>query len=143
MKIFIPGNVPSSKNSKVKTARGVFNSKTVTKYLRGLGVKSYSMRFKSWDGYKIRPNVFEAIVAPLREYLKTQTPPHPIGFHFVRDSRRRFDFTNAVQILADLMVCHQVIQDDDMDNFLPYYRVINGQAYSIDKHKPGVWIFAE
>ena len=29
--IFIPGNVPSLKNSKVKTSRGIFSSPTVTR----------------------------------------------------------------------------------------------------------------
>ena len=40
--IFIPGNTPSLKNSKVKTARGIFSSTTVKKYLRNLGIQNYS-----------------------------------------------------------------------------------------------------
>ena len=39
--IFIPGNVPSLKNSKIKTERGVFASKTVTTYLKLFGIKSF------------------------------------------------------------------------------------------------------
>ena len=34
--LWIPFNVPSSKNSKVKTSRGIFHSKTVKNYLREL-----------------------------------------------------------------------------------------------------------
>ncbi len=31
--IFIPGNIPSLKNSKIATSKGVFSSKTVKKFL--------------------------------------------------------------------------------------------------------------
>ena len=34
--IFIPHNVPSLKNSKVKTSKGIFASPTVSKYIRKL-----------------------------------------------------------------------------------------------------------
>ena len=49
--IFIPSNVPSLKNSKVKTSKGIFPSKTVTKYIRGLGIQSYNSRKKEVKGY--------------------------------------------------------------------------------------------
>lgn len=43
---FIPGNVPSLKNSKVKTNKGIFPSKTVSKYLKSFGIISYSSEKK-------------------------------------------------------------------------------------------------
>ena len=55
---FIPGNVPSLKNSKVKTSRGIFPSKTVVKYLRDIGVLRYSVRDKEVQEYKTKPNTF-------------------------------------------------------------------------------------
>jgi hypothetical protein len=48
----------------------------------------------------------------------------------------RFD----VQIIADLLVAHGCITDDDMDHFLPIPMWKNGQWYSLDKNNPGVWI---
>ena len=45
--IFIKGNIPSLKNSKVKTSKGVFHSKTVTNFLRSYGIKSYSSQRKN------------------------------------------------------------------------------------------------
>ena len=60
--IFIPGNVPSLKNSKVKTGRGIFHSPTVGRYIRALGIQHYNPRKREVTGYvsKERPNVFES-----------------------------------------------------------------------------------
>ena len=52
--IFIPNNVPSLKNSKVKTGRGIFSSPTVNKYLRALGIQSFSSSKKFVKGYVIK-----------------------------------------------------------------------------------------
>lgn len=138
--IWIDGNVPSLKNSKVKTSRGVFASKTVGKYLQHLGVAGYSVRSKTYVNYKTRPNNFEALRDAFINELKGKKYPIKIGFHFVRNSNRSFDFHNAVQILADLMVAHDYIEDDDMDHFLPVPLKIKGAWYSVDKDKPGVYI---
>lgn len=142
MKIFIPFNVPSSKNSKIATAKGVFMSKTVRKYLQAIGIKRFSVSKKTVEVYKKagRPNLFELSVAPLREYLKDKEPPHVIGFHFVRGSKHAFDFTNVAQIICDLLVAHGVIFDDNMDCLIPFPLQIEGAWYSYDKEKPGVVI---
>ena len=42
MEIFIPFNVPSLKNSKIKTTRGIFPSKTFKKYLQAIGIQHFS-----------------------------------------------------------------------------------------------------
>ena len=55
--IFIAGNTPSSKNSRVNTSRGSFASKTVTKYLRSLGIKSYSSSKRTVEDYKTKENI--------------------------------------------------------------------------------------
>ena len=141
MIIFIPENVPSLKNSKIATTKGVFMSKTCKRYLQKLGVKSYSASRREVVGYKTMPNLFENRVAVLRGFLSEfRKPPYRVDFHFVRDSKRKFDFINAVQILADLMVAHRVIADDDMDNFIPGALFFNNRWYSINKQKPGVWV---
>lgn len=137
MRIFIPGNCPSLKNSKIATSKGVFMSKTVRKYLQSLGVKSYSVRKRTVENYKTRPNLFEEAVKPMREYLARHTPPYSIGFHFIRGARHKFDFTNACAIICDLLVAHRVIKDDNMDILIPSPFVYLNLWYSYDKKKPG------
>ena len=139
--IFIPGNVPSLKNSKVKTSRGIFSSKTVKKYLANLGIQRYSSSRKEVLGYKTRPNIFqEQIVPQIIELLENKEPPFEIGFHFVRGTKHKFDFNNANQLIADLIVAHDVLEDDNMDYFIPFALKIDNKFYSVDKTNPGVWI---
>lgn len=137
MRVFIPGNVPSLKSSKVATSKGVFPSKTVRKYLQFLGVKSYSSRKRTVEPYKTRPNLFEEAVAPMRDYLATLYPPYLIGIYFVRGTRHRFDFTNAAAIIEDLLVAHQVIEDDNMDILIPSPYQLGDLWYGYDKTHPG------
>ena len=139
--IWISGNVPSLKNSKVKTSRGIFSSKTVKKYLANLGIQRYSSSRKKVLGYKTRPNIFqEQIVPQIIELLENKEPPFEIGFHFVRGTKHKFDFNNANQLIADLIVAHDVLEDDNMDYFIPFALKIDNKFYSVDKTNPGVWI---
>ena len=140
MQIFIKGNVPSLKNSKVATSKGVFMSKTVRKYLQKLGVKSYSVSKKTVENYKTRPNLFEIAVAPMREYLRDKKPPYVIGLHFIRGTQHKADWINLAQIVCDLLVAHGVIFDDDMDHLIPSPYIILQRWYGYDKENPGVII---
>jgi hypothetical protein len=137
IEIWIPGNVPSLKNSRISCAKGSFYSKTVRLYLQSLGIRSFSAR-TGVVNYKTRPNLFmEAIKSThgtLREF------PAVFRLHFVRSSRRKFDFHNACQIIFDLLVAHEYIPDDSMDYVVPMPMMINGAWYSYDKEKPGVII---
>jgi hypothetical protein len=63
-----------------------------------------------------------------------------ISFHFVRATKHKFDFHNMVQIIADLLVAHDFIKDDDMDHFIPMPFKVKGEWYTYDKENPGVWI---
>ena len=67
--IFIPGNVPSSKNSRINTSKGSFASKTVKSYLNSLGIQSYSSSKKLVKGYVNKPNLIDN----LREDFLKQT----------------------------------------------------------------------
>jgi hypothetical protein len=136
--LFIKGNCPSLKNSKVKTARGIFSSPTVNRYLRSLGIQSFSSSRKEVKGFVRRENEFLKCKPFFDKYLKEK--PFEIGFHFIRGTKHKFDFNNATQIIADLMTAHGFIEDDDMDNFLPYPLKIDGKAYSQIKENPGVLI---
>lgn len=115
--IFIPGNVPSSKNSKTWTGKFLVNSNVTTRYIKT--TESY------WQEY--RPRFLEAVSG--------LTKPYRIGFLFVRDSRRRFDYINPMQSVADLMVKHKWIEDDNADILLPYF-----EPYQYSKEHPGVYI---
>jgi len=139
--IFINGNVPSLKNSKVKTSRGIFSSKSVKKYLANLGIQRYSSSRKEVIGYKTKSNTFQDEIVPqIIKLLENKEAPYEIGFHFVRGSKHSFDFNNANQLIADLIVAHNVIEDDNMDYFIPYAFKIENNFYSYNKENPGVWL---
>jgi hypothetical protein len=150
--IFIPFNTPSSKNSKqlgktrpryicpaCKQGVGqrplVLCSKPVKNYLKKLGIRKYGKN--GVDEYMTRENLFRQSVG---DYFKDCPVPVIVKFHFVRDSKRKFDFHNAVQIIADLLVAHRFIEDDDMNCFLPVPMMIEGKWYSVDKNLPGVFV---
>ena len=63
-----------------------------------------------------------------------------IGFYFVRDSRRKFDFVNLVQTIQDIMVRSEWLPDDNMDEMVPVPIEIDGWCYRVDKNQPGVYI---
>lgn len=149
--IWIPGNCPSLKNSKVKTSRGIFSSPTVKKYLSSLGIQRYSSSKKEVIGYIKRDNIFEGLRHQFNKSLEGKEFPLMISFHFVRDSNRKFDFGNATEVLFDLLTAHDIIPDDNMSYIFPSVMAIDGTLptkdnirnfkwYSVDKENPGVWI---
>lgn len=138
--IFIPFNVPSLKNSKIKTSRGIFPSKTVKNYLTDLGIQRYSASRKEVVGYKTKPNKFQELREIFNKSLEGKELPVEIGFHFVRKTKHKFDFNNANQIIADLLTAHGIIEDDNMDYFIPYAFKMNDKFYTIDKENPGVYL---
>jgi len=64
--IFIPGNIPSLKNSKIMTSKGLFSSKTVKKFLRSHGIQSYSSKDKIVKGYVKTPDTFRPYTVALK-----------------------------------------------------------------------------
>ncbi len=138
--IFIPGNVPSSKNSRINTAKGSFASTTVKKYLNNLGIQSYSSRKKLVKGYVNKPNLIENLREDFLKQAVGKKLPLEIGFHFIRDSRRKFDFHNIVQVILDLMTASDFIIDDNMDCVIPFALKIDNKFYSVDKENCGVYI---
>ena len=87
MEIFIPGNVPSSKNSRMMTKSGLL-------------IKS-PLCFKYEKATK---DIFVEKSKEFREYVGEIDKPLFIRLHFVRDSKRRCDFHNLTQFIADLLV---------------------------------------
>ena len=123
MEIFIPGNVPSSKNSRMMTKSGLL-------------IKS-PLCFKYEKATK---DIFVEKSKEFREYVGEIDKPLFIRLHFVRDSKRRCDFHNLTQFIADLLVKNGWIEDDNMNQvfFVPYK--IEGKWYSVYKENCGVWI---
>lgn len=142
---FIPGNVPSLKNSKVKTSKGIFPSKTVSKYLKSFGISSYSSEKKivsiqkKFNGNRFIDYFLKEELDKINE-LRKEKKPICIGFHFIRDSKRRFDFGNACQIICDLMTAYDIIEDDNMNCLIPIPLMVDYNWYSYDKENPGVLI---
>lgn len=151
--IFIPGNIPSLKNSKVKTSRGIFASPTVSKFIRSLGIQSFNSRKKEVKGYVdvTRPNQIEALRAQFEQMKAGKGDPLIVGFHQVRKTKRLFDFGNSVEIIQDLFTAHDFWEDDDVSHVFPVPMTIDGNLidqndprkeplYSVDKDNPGVYI---
>jgi hypothetical protein len=151
--VFIKGNVPSLKNSKVKTSRGIFHSPTVSKFIRSLGIQHFNSRKKEVKGYKnpLRPNQIEALRSSFDVMKAGKDDPIIIGYHQIRNSKRLFDFSNSVELIQDLMTAHDFIEDDNVKYVFPVPMSIDGRLinesdprafplYSVDKDNPGVWI---
>ena len=145
--IFIKNNVPSLKNSKIATTIGkapnkrviLLPSKTVKKYLKAMGIKKYSAKGYV-EEYATRENLFRKAVG---NYFYNCPKPVVVKFFFVRGSKHKFDFHNTVQILADLLVAHGFIEDDNMDCFIPIPMRVEDKWYGYDKDRPGVWLKIE
>ena len=120
--IFINGNTPSSKNSKqfvtLKSGKTLLiNSKTVQKYIK-----------ESKTDWILNKRKF-------LKMLENKEKPYKIELYFVRDSRRRFDYINAAQIIFDLMQHYGYIEDDDSQNVIPIFK-----GFEVDKARTGVEI---
>lgn len=120
--IFISGNTPSSKNSKqfvtLKTGKTLLiNSKTVQKYIK-----------ESKVDWLINKNEF-------LKMLKDKEKPYRIELYFIRDTKRKFDYINAAQIIFDLMQEYGYIEDDDSQNIIPIFK-----GFEVDKLNAGVEI---
>jgi len=114
---FIPGNVPSSKNSKIWTGRFLVWSKTAQKYVKN--TKKY------WEDYREDFKCcFDACNLPVK-----------VKFKFIRGTRHKFDYVNPLQTVMDLMTTHGWIPDDNCDIILPVF-----EEYEYDKENPGVLI---
>ena len=120
--IFIAGNTPSSKNSKqfVTLKNGkklLLNSKIVRKYI---DKSEMDWRFNKTEFFKM---------------LKGKNKPYKIELYFIRDSKRKFDYINAAQIIFDLMQEYGYIEDDDSTNVIPIFK-----GFEVDKVRAGVEI---
>lgn len=120
MKVFIPGNVPSSKNSKQWTGKFLVSSKTCQKYIK-----------QSKQDYIKHAEEF-------RKLYDSLPKPVNIIFQFIRSSKRQFDYINPAQTVQDLMVQYHWIDDDNADCIVPVFL-----PYAYNKENPGVYIILQ
>lgn len=134
--MFIPGEIPSLKNSKVM---GKFTPPTVKKWLRTFGISSYNSRRKEVNYFVKIPAKynFKEICQEIANY---KDYPILMGFHFIRGSKRNWDFNNANHVITDLMTAFDIIPDDSTNYLLPFPLLIDGKFYSYNKDNPGVII---
>lgn len=113
--IYIPGNVPSSKNSRQWTGKYSVMSKTCSRYVRA-----------TKEDYLVNKRNFQ-------EMIKDLPKPYKIEFYFIRDSKRKFDYINPCQTIQDLMVKYGWLDDDNCDCIIPSFG-----GYHVDKTNAGV-----
>ena len=85
-KIFIPGNVPSSKNGKRWTGSRLIHSKATMRYIR-----------------ESKPSFIEN----KKNFIKmidVKKKPLRIKLQFIRGTKHKFDYINPAQTIQDLMV---------------------------------------
>lgn len=98
-------NVPSKKNSKIITkSKRVISSKLVQYYERW-ATPLLKQQLPTWQ-----------------KMIQNKLLPLKVSFYFYRDSKRKWDFVNIVQVIADLMQKEGYIEDDDTKNFIPLYK---------------------
>jgi len=124
--IFIPGNVPSSKNSRIT------NRKTGRSFPSPL-TQAYKEESKQW--WQMYRGKFLELADPFKF-------PLLVGFLFARKAKNKFDFVNPIQTLQDEMVHHRWLGDDNADVMVPIPLIesITGKCYITDKDTPGVFI---
>jgi len=84
--------------------------------------------------------LMKALAPKFRRAIKGKEKPLKIGFFFIRDSKRLFDFNNMTQCPQDAMVFHKWIPDDNITEMVPIPLEIDGQWYRVDKENAGVII---
>ena len=125
--IFISGNTPSSKNSKrIITITNKKTGKKTTRLINSEVTEKYIKNSKA--DWMINKNKFLSTV-------KNKSKPYKIELFFIRDSRRKFDYINAAQIIFDLMQHYGYIEDDDSTNVIPVFK-----GFKVDKTRAGVEI---
>ena len=119
--IFIPGNVPSSKNGRRWTGRYFIVSKQTQRY--------YKNSKKYWIEHK---KEFKKLLKGKDSQNKA---PYRITFKFIRKSRHKFDYINPAQTIQDQMVKFGWITDDNAEEIIPIFL-----EFEYDKDNPGVYI---
>ena len=108
--LILEGNTPSKKNSKVISCR------------LGFPQVSCSSRFTTWYkangekfGMKVKKGKLAGKLLAIDGYGVPIHGRARIHVHFVRESRRKFDYSNALESVQDFLVDLGVLEDDNAD----------------------------
>lgn len=138
VEIFLKGNIPSLKNSKVM---GKFPSKVVQKWLRLYGIQSFNSKHKVVKYFKTIKGEYNLMeICKVLKNFSNEDYPLILELHFIRSSNRSFDFINACQVIFDLWTAAELIPDDDMKFIVPMPLKLEKGWYSVNKEDPGVII---
>jgi len=130
----ISGNVPSLKNSKEIVQIPLPGQK---------GMKRQDMKMRPILIPSKAHKKYEKATAPIwrdraQDFLKMtrgHIKPLKVGFYFIRDSRRLFDFDNAIATCQDIMITRGWIEEDDCSQIMSV-----PLGCHVDAHTAGVWI---
>ena len=106
--IFIPGEVPSSKNRFATVA----NTAKGKKFVYSQFTRNY-IKATEWY-YRIFAKDFLALVGK-------KEPPIQVTFRVRRRTKQRFDYLNIGQIVQDMMVKSGWIEDDNSNFLIPVF----------------------
>lgn len=98
-------NVPSKKNSKIITKNKRVISSKLVQYYERWATPLLKQQLPTWQ-----------------KMIQNKPLPLKVSFYFYRDSKRKWDFVNIVQVIADLMQKEGYLIDDDTKNFIPLYK---------------------
>jgi len=124
--IFIPGNCPSSKNSKQIVQKTLPSGKKIPFLIDSHTTQQYKKNNKIF--YTVNRKIFQDAIYNI-------TPPYYVGLYFIRDSARDFDLNNASQVVQDMAVDAGWMEDDCARVFVPVFL-----GYHVDKANAGVYI---
>lgn len=97
-------NVPSKKNSKIITKNKRIISSKLVQYYERWATPLLKEQLSIWQ-----------------QMVQNKPLPLKVSFYFYRDSKRKWDFVNIVQVIADLMQKEGYLVDDDTKKFIPLY----------------------
>jgi hypothetical protein len=123
VKFFIDGQVPSKKNSK-----GVMISKST-----GKPVLVLSKQYQQYE--KNTASRFNSILPYFLMACSVHTKPYNIKLTFARQKDQLFDYFGPGETIADLMVKHGLLDDDNVREVKFFFG-----DYYVDAEKPGVII---
>lgn len=145
--IYIPFNVPSSKNNKqIRYIFGKIKNPNIISKMRVRGIMKDCVPTISeselCDKYRLNTEMYWKLQRAKFIDLSKQFIGQPfiIEFTFIRGNSNRFDFHNLVQLPMDLMVEHGWIPDDDMKNVLPVPPLPPDKSFYYNKQKAGLII---
>lgn len=119
---FIKHNVASSKNGKMWTGSRFIASKSTREWRENSR--------QCWEDNKDK----------FKEQLVGLKKPYIVGYHFVRNSKRRYDWANPVNSMQDEMVKYSYLDDDNVTEMFPIPLSIDGEFTSYDRNNAGVYM---